>query len=598
MKNFTLTILSLLLATGVWAQCNNLFFSEYLEGSSFNKAVEIYNPTSNPINLNGYKLILRGFNGSGVAFVPDTANLTGTVPAGGVYVIANPSSNATILGIADATDSIINFNGNDAIALYDNTLGQVIDAVGDYSAATNPAGGNWAVGTGATNEFTLVRKSTVQSGTTTWATSATQWDVLPQNTTTNLGSHTSSCVAVTDTLVVFSPTSRLVFDTATATNLPLRLVNLNSVPNAFTVDVVLKSGNAALVNNFSSQTVNISGTASVALTLVPTPVTGAANVLVFALRNPSNNLELGADSLFTLTIDSVTAVAALPLYTVTQLRGTNTDGLPDSLGVTCRVRGVVLGVNLRTAGYNFAIYDGNSGIGVFRPADTTSITYTVQEGDSIEVTGTVGHFNGYAQMTFISAITSLGNGSVPTPRLVSELNEDTESELVQLNNLRVYGTPTGQNPLTYDVTNGIDSFEMVVYATTGISTTFPTRFNVIGVGRQFDAGGGVPVRYTRFYQIAPRKQADIIPATGLEDLANSVMAVYPNPANNVVNVVLDANAKAETVRVYDLAGSLVLEQSVNGATTIKVDISTLTNGLYILQVASANGTSNHKISKL
>jgi predicted extracellular nuclease len=34
------------------AQCNELFISEYVEGTSNNKAIEIYNPTSNSIGAN------------------------------------------------------------------------------------------------------------------------------------------------------------------------------------------------------------------------------------------------------------------------------------------------------------------------------------------------------------------------------------------------------------------------------------------------------------------------------------------------------------------------------------------------------------------
>ncbi len=45
------------------AQCSDLFFSEYVEGYSNNKAVEIYNPTGSAINLSGYS-IARFSNGS------------------------------------------------------------------------------------------------------------------------------------------------------------------------------------------------------------------------------------------------------------------------------------------------------------------------------------------------------------------------------------------------------------------------------------------------------------------------------------------------------------------------------------------------------
>lgn len=43
--------------------CSNLFISEYVEGTGNNKAIEIYNPTGNPINLSNYRLI-RWDNGS------------------------------------------------------------------------------------------------------------------------------------------------------------------------------------------------------------------------------------------------------------------------------------------------------------------------------------------------------------------------------------------------------------------------------------------------------------------------------------------------------------------------------------------------------
>ena len=50
MKN-VIIILSVLISN-IYGQ--DLFFSEYIEGSSSNKALEIYNPTDAPINLRDY----------------------------------------------------------------------------------------------------------------------------------------------------------------------------------------------------------------------------------------------------------------------------------------------------------------------------------------------------------------------------------------------------------------------------------------------------------------------------------------------------------------------------------------------------------------
>ncbi|HVL01528.1 MAG TPA: lamin tail domain-containing protein, partial [Dongiaceae bacterium] len=52
-----------------------LIFSEYIEGSSNNKALEIYNNGATAVNLSGYNIFMSFNGGSTVA----TINLTGTV---------------------------------------------------------------------------------------------------------------------------------------------------------------------------------------------------------------------------------------------------------------------------------------------------------------------------------------------------------------------------------------------------------------------------------------------------------------------------------------------------------------------------------------
>lgn len=161
-----------------------LFFSEYIEGTSNNKAFEIFNGTGAAIDLSVYTVKLFG-NGSATSTASQA--LTGTLANNDVYVISNASANATILGIKDITSSVANYNGDDALGLYKtvNSVEVLIDVIGVIG--TDP-GTNWVVGTGATSEYTLVRKSSVIAGVTTWDT--TQWDVYPQDTTTYLGSHT------------------------------------------------------------------------------------------------------------------------------------------------------------------------------------------------------------------------------------------------------------------------------------------------------------------------------------------------------------------------------------------------------------------------
>ena len=81
MKNKMLQMLKLTLVfwltssiSGVYAQgnCSELFFSEYIEGSSLNKGLEIYNPSMNTIDLSNYsvKIFANGSSNATITILP------------------------------------------------------------------------------------------------------------------------------------------------------------------------------------------------------------------------------------------------------------------------------------------------------------------------------------------------------------------------------------------------------------------------------------------------------------------------------------------------------------------------------------------------
>lgn len=170
------------------SQCNELFISEYMEGSSNNKAIEIYNPTSMNIPLSGLYQIRIYSNG---ATTPSfTINLTGTIMAGDVYVLAHTSSIAPILAVADQTTGSLQHNGNDAIELYRSATSTSIDVVGIIG---NDPGTGWTVSgtTNGTQNHNIIRLATVQQPNLTWTGSAeNEWTVLAQDDISNLGMHT------------------------------------------------------------------------------------------------------------------------------------------------------------------------------------------------------------------------------------------------------------------------------------------------------------------------------------------------------------------------------------------------------------------------
>ena len=92
MKRILSFILSLSSFNLIAQDCTELFFSEYIEGNSNNKAVEIYNPTDAPIDLSSYS-IERYSNGS--SSISDDMNLSGTInPWSNVWVVTNSDTNS------------------------------------------------------------------------------------------------------------------------------------------------------------------------------------------------------------------------------------------------------------------------------------------------------------------------------------------------------------------------------------------------------------------------------------------------------------------------------------------------------------------------
>ncbi len=138
----------------------DLIISEYVEGSSNNKAIEIFNGTSANVDLtsDGYNLQYF-FNGSTTSTL--TINLTGTLVVGDVYVVAHSSADPIILAVANLTNGSGWFNGDDAIVLRKGTA--IIDVIGQVGF---DPGTEWGSGLISTADNTIRRNITVTQGDT------------------------------------------------------------------------------------------------------------------------------------------------------------------------------------------------------------------------------------------------------------------------------------------------------------------------------------------------------------------------------------------------------------------------------------------------
>ena len=239
MKKSLLIIITLFISAAMFSQeCSDLFISEYVEGSGNNKALELYNPTNEPVNLGDYQLV-RYSNGG---FVPYSVTLGGTIQSKSTYVVVLDKRDPDGTGFDQPVDSALQmkadtflcpvyeenrmmyFNGNDAVTLEkltgdivdvfgfigppmtsdDNGWGNLNDTTITYNSGGNPTEytiQNYIVGPlfwlSWTEDNTLIRKPNVSEGVKAnpdpYFVVHAQWDSIPENTFDSLGFHNCDC---------------------------------------------------------------------------------------------------------------------------------------------------------------------------------------------------------------------------------------------------------------------------------------------------------------------------------------------------------------------------------------------------------------------
>ncbi|MDO6837212.1 ExeM/NucH family extracellular endonuclease [Pseudoalteromonas carrageenovora] len=179
-----ITPLALVIASLSAPASADLIISEYIEGSSNNKAIELYNNADTELSLEGYTL---GLYSNGSSSVGNSIDLTGTLAANTTYIISNPSAATAILNIADTTSTVTYYNGDDALVLTKD--GVVVDSFGQVGV---DPGSEWSEGGVATANKTLRRKNSITTGRTNSTATfnpSDEWEQFDIDTFDGLGSH-------------------------------------------------------------------------------------------------------------------------------------------------------------------------------------------------------------------------------------------------------------------------------------------------------------------------------------------------------------------------------------------------------------------------
>jgi len=184
MKNIRFVMSASLLFFATSANAS-LMFSEYVEGSSYNKALELFN-LGEEVNFGtDYYAIEIYSNGASAASY--TINLSGSVLQNSSFLIGHNRSSAPILSMANQVSGSLNFNGDDAITLLHNGL--VIDTIGQIGV---DPGSEWGSGLASTQNNTLRRLPDILFGDNNAFDSfepALQWSGFAQDSFDGLGQH-------------------------------------------------------------------------------------------------------------------------------------------------------------------------------------------------------------------------------------------------------------------------------------------------------------------------------------------------------------------------------------------------------------------------
>lgn len=158
------------------AVTGNLIISAYVEGSSNNKALELFNGTGQTVNLSNY-VLRKQSNGAGS--FESAYPLSGQLAANASFLLVHKfaTADSPLKLMANAlTDSVLNFNGNDAVALYHH--GILIDMVGVENGGDALV---WGV------DKTLIRKNEVSHPTKYF--NADDWITDGKDSIRYLGKH-------------------------------------------------------------------------------------------------------------------------------------------------------------------------------------------------------------------------------------------------------------------------------------------------------------------------------------------------------------------------------------------------------------------------
>jgi hypothetical protein len=537
----------------------------------------LYNVDESEISLSGYEIYLAG-NGEGWNTDP-SLELSGTLAAGNVYVIANASASTAILDVSDTTSTATYYNGNDAVGLFLN--GVLVDVIGDPTSSSyfDVAGIS-----GAAAEHTLIRKPSIETGNTDWASSAgtnadnSEWIVMEQDYFSDLGTHTAGPVAYTfANAQITTPFPQ----SGSEISLTVDITPGEGISAPSTVKVWYGTGGSQ--PNSADMWLESGSTYAGVI-----PSLSEGNVDLDYYIEASDGTNSASSALYNVLVAG-TPVSISDIH----------DNIDTYTGQVKTIEGVMtIGAGVLRDDRTSAYIQDNSGRGL--NLYSNALHTDLVRGTRVKVVGEVDLYFTTVEIKDFSYHISATDESLPAAQPVSVAganSSDLEGTLATVTGTlsQVVDYSSSKNMI---LTEGTDSAIVKVWGTTGINAddySVGTEYAVTGVGSQ----------YAGEYQLLVGYPEDITDDVAVCDDNGipadfGLSAAYPNPFNPATTVEFTLETAGNyDLAVYNITGRRIATLSSGyadaGMYKQTWNAGDVTSGIYFIRLRSAGRVATRKV---
>ncbi len=215
---------------------------------------------------------------------------------------------------------------------------------------------------------------------------------------------------------------------------------------------------------------------------------------------------------------------------------------------------------------------------------------SLSQGDKIIVQGIINESSGLTEINSIDElkVVSSNNSINPISLDIENIDESYESVLVQLTNVHCSQTSFLNEWKISDGTN-----ELI------IDNSFYD-YNP-GINENFTSITGIITYNKNDYRLLIRNEDDIksTPTEITNSIKLSDINVYPNPTSDFIKIEISNNSDLNyvTTNIYNIVGKKIFSKYIINTDVIDLDLSSYSNGIYLIELISNKGSKVFRISK-